>query len=183
MLLTLLQSGPCEGIISYTIDGITDVYISPITISPSTTVEVNIQYAIGWDDPCCFVSWTEDWSEVSAVDTYSFRAWDEDQTLVAFCNRCDWRWPCTPRYKDIDTLVARTNCMCSKLGVEPIQLWPRTVFAIIDKCIEEDEFENPFNLGFHVITLVMDPNYLMQTMECLCDNRNSNPEYITVDPN
>ena len=73
--------------------------------------------------------------------------------------------------------------MCSNIGVEIIVIDQDSEiagFAIYDKCIPEDENLNPFSIPYHIITLVMDPNYLLQTIECLCGSK-SDPEYIDFD--
>ena len=73
--------------------------------------------------------------------------------------------------------------MCSNIGVEIIVIDQESEiagFAIYDKCIPEDENLNPCSIPYHIITLVMDPNYLLQTIECLCGSK-SDPEYIDFD--
>ena len=69
--------------------------------------------------------------------------------------------------------------MCSNIGVEivPINELPGSPFAFLlyDKCLPE--LNDPMGVGYHNITLVFDPNYLLDTIECICGGR-SDPEYI-----
>ena len=130
------------------------------------------------DDPdtdCCFDYWLiNDAPERDTDRTIYFEWWTNTLELVTrSCN------PCTPRYKTHELLLSKANCICSNIGVDIVTLQENEfgAFAIYDKCIPEDENQNPFGLPYHVITLVMDPNYLLQTIECLCGG-NSNPEYI-----
>lgn len=112
---------------------------------------------------------------------------DKDKLLVVSGWLCKEEPPtpredCAPRYKDVETLLAKANCICTNIGVEIVAIDQDAGiagFVIYDKCIPEDENLNPISIPYHIITVVMDPNYLLQTIECLCGSK-SNPEYSII---
>jgi hypothetical protein len=138
------------------------------------------------DTNCCFQDWEVDGTFVSDNATYNAVALAGDPepeitytANVRYCNE-----PCTPWYKDVRTLASKANCICSNLGVQIVDVCPGIIggqqgFAIFDKCQPEDQALNLWGISFHVIMVILDPNYLLQTIECICGG-NSNPEYLPV---
>lgn len=184
MLLTLMQEWPCTWVISVTIDGVwPNLYTDPLDIPAGTVVEVSIQYS--WDN-CCFDQWYNKKLIVSTEQTFTTTVGDNNETYLAVSVYCaqpqPQPQPCAPRYKDINTLLSKANCICKEINVVTMD-WPNNtdVYAIIDNCIPEDPAANPFGLGFHIILALADPNYILQTVECICANRRSDPAYIYQD--
>ena len=158
---------------------------------PSFSPETDVYFQVASDNPinnCCFDYRLIGEEEPSYNRTEMITVpteWPLDK-IVLYTKECEG--PCRPRYKNIETLVGKANCICTNIGVEVVSICPELVgwyqwFAIVDRCIPEDPEFNPYGLSFHVIMVVLDPNYLLQTIECICGGK-SNPEYLPLwDPN
>jgi hypothetical protein len=118
---------------------------------------------------------------VSRDTSFTTTVGDNNETYLAVSVYCaqPQPQPCAPQYKDINTLLSKANCICKEINVVTMDLPDNTdVYAIVDTCIPEDPAENPFGLAFHVILAVADPNWILQTVEYICANRRSDPEYV-----
>ena len=152
----------------------------------------NIRIRITDTDECCYKESTnEHWH---TIDRREFTMdLDKGKLLIVSGRFCKEEPPtptpredCAPRYKDVETLLAKANCICTNIGVKVVQLcnipefvgWQQG-FVIVDRCIPEDSEINSYGSSFHVIMVVLDPNYLLQTIECICGGR-SDPEYLPL---
>jgi len=171
MTLTLVLDWPCIGKLYYSIDwGVTKPYIMPLHIPAWHLVELSIA---GLEDWCCFAKRSTGETTTSITITTG----NLDETITAKLIPCRDEWGCTPSYRNYDALLAKANCLCSSLGIELVEAIPgsgRWNYVIYDKCMPEKGNE----FGFHVIATVTDPNYLLQTIECLCEHKLSSSEYI-----
>lgn len=171
MILTLVLDWPCIGLLYYSIDwGTTKPYTTPLGIPAGHPVELSIA---GLGDWCCFVERSTGDTTTSTTIT----TWDLDETITAIVWPCRNEPGCTPSYRNYDALLAKANCLCSSLGIELMETLPGSgqwIYIIYDKCIPEEGSQ----FGFHVIATIADPNYLLQTIECLCEHKLSSSEYI-----
>ena len=77
--------------------------------------------------------------------------------------------PCTPKRKNIETLTAKANCICSRFQVEAVQLAPEVrIRVVLDTCTPADPMNTMFGFPFQEITMVINPDYLLSIMECIC---------------
>lgn len=183
--LILSQTWPCSGLIQYTIDwGAPSIYTTPVVINNGQIVV--IEWVDNWSSkkPCCF-QYRDfgTYGELVTDNPYRFVVEDKDKDIIATAvlNLCDDSAPCTPRYKDVETLVQKANCICSWIGVEAIENFcdsDYTGFVIYDKCQPDDK--SPSGTGFYDIMVVSDPNYLLAIIECLCGQQrtSSHGDYI-----
>lgn len=147
----------------------------PVALPDDETVTI---YAAP-EDLCCFNCWEslELW-ERNCKDfvnplTLGFVA--SDVEIHANMRRCDGNEPCTPRWKDIDTLLQKANCLCSWIGVEVVEDFcgsGYTAFVIYDRCQTSDVSLT----GYHDIIAVYDPNYLLGIIECLCGQQKTSDD-------
>lgn len=139
------------------------------------------------EDLCCFECWET--LEVTERTCEHFTNQTElgfvsvDIELHAKLKRCDVDGPCTPRYKDVPTLLAKANCICSRIGVDLISDFDETwydAFVLYDKC--QPDTASPLGTWFHEIVVVLDPNYLLTLIECLCGNQktSSHGDYLVT---
>lgn len=180
MLLTLLQSWPCSGLLQYTIDWVVpSIYPgTPVTVNNGQTVEISLVDNAFQKEPCCF-QYRDFGTHGETDNPYTFVAGDDDVIATARLDRCDGTTPCTPRYKDIETLLQKANCLCTRIGVEAVEDFcgtGYTAFVLFDRCQPSETSMT----GFHEIIAVYDPNYLLALIECLCGNQktSSDSDYI-----
>lgn len=185
MLITLQQSWPCVGTLMVSIGSwpLTP-YTAPVSVSEGT--DFSIARMQDTDTNCCFNEWTTATGFVSNNAQYDSIAigWDPEPEVTYIANVRYCNEPCTPRYKDVDTLVSKANCLCTNLGVEVVDVCPAMIggpqwFAIFDRCQPEDPALNIWGISFHVVMIIMDPNYLLQTIECICGGK-SESEYLPI---
>lgn len=183
-------SNPCNWTLRYYVG-------SPIPFDPLTWTEVVpgtpeslpddeiVNIYAGPEDLCCFEcreTFNAGTGERECKDeTNPYEQWfvAVDTEVRARMRRCDSQWPCTPRYKDIETLLQKANCLCSWIGVEAVEDFcdsGYTAFVVYDKCQPDERTPT----GFHTIIAVWDPNYLLAIIECLCGNQrtSSHDDYI-----
>lgn len=175
MELTILQSWDCLWILSYQFNG---WVIKPYTIPLNAPDHIAVVVYVEPKEWCCISHRVVNWLTVqTGGESYDAGSLTGTVTIEVVLVPCSRDATCMPRYKNYDALLAKANCLCSSLGIELAEAIPgsgRWSYVIYDKCLPEEW--NQF--WFHVIATVVDPNYLLQTIECICENKLSSSEYI-----
>jgi hypothetical protein len=89
-----------------------------------------------------------------------------------------------PAYIDIETLIAKAACACSRMDISLLEnIWDLGYQAIVisDKCIAD--IDSLLGTDLHDILIMLDPNYLLPTINCMCPEHktSTHDDYIIAE--